>query len=187
MKRGLLAFVLTVGIFAAATAQAEAFPPGPEPSHDQYIAEVDPVCQSFVAPLNNAFATYTASFKRMVRSANRVIQARKSGNTKKVRRSTKAFLRAIGATADSLNGLAGVHASLLAQLNGITPPSDGRVIEWITQLGAEQSSEASGAMALSHFQIRRFFAAIRQADQAQAAGRQAISGFGFHVCGVSVP
>jgi hypothetical protein len=185
MRRAVIGAVVfvSVGIFAA---QAEAFPPGPEPSHDQYIAEVDPVCQSFAGPLNNASIAYAASFKGMVRSARRVIQARKSGNTKKLRRSSRAFLRAIKTTADSLNGLAGIHAGLLAQLNGITPPSDGRVSEWINQLGAEQSSEASGAMALSHFQIRPFFAAIRQADQAQTAARQAITGFGFHVCGVSV-
>src|SRR5262245_60584939 len=140
----------------------------------EYIAQVDPACQTFVQPVNAGFGAFNRNYKRMIRAA-------KSGTV-------KAFLNATSRTAGSLRRLADVHSSMIAQIAAVPPvPADaGTVGTWLDYLRQEETAERSAAWALAQIKISKFFRKLRQADQALRSGQAAISGFGFQVCGIAV-
>jgi len=164
---GLVAGLLTIAVAGVSSAQAAS-------TRAEYIAQVDPICQSFVGPVNGAFGAFNRNFNRMVRAA----RANKP----------KPFVRALRRTVASLNGLAAVHGSLIAQIEAVPPaPADsGTVGSWLNYLRQEEAAERGAGSALAQAKVRQFFRKLRQADQALRSAQTAISGFGFQVCGVSV-
>src|SRR4051794_28282582 len=140
----------------------------------EYIAQVDPICQSFVAPLSGAFNSYHKAFKSLNKHA-------KSG-------SLKSFIRSIKGTARKLDAIAALHLSMTAQISAVPPPAadEPTVRTWLTALGQEQANEVAAATALRHFKFGAFFKRLDQADAAVNAATNAITGFGFAVCGVAV-
>ena len=183
MRRTAVAVVASIALMAAGAPQAVAFVPGPVLPHDQFIAQLDSVCQPFVAPVNGAFSTYTGSFRQMVRSAKRVIHAQKVRNRKALKKSSKAFVRAAISTGNALNALAQVEGSLLAQINTLTPPPEGWLFSWVQHLSDGQSAAASAGTAILQFDIRPFLDGIDRINSAQAAAHQDISGSGLQACG----
>jgi hypothetical protein len=182
MRRTAVAVVASIALMAAGAPQAVAFVPGPVLPHDQFIAQLDSVCQPFVAPVNGAFSTYTGDFRQMIRSAKRVIRAHKTGNRKALKKSSKAFVRAAQGTGNALNALAQVEASLVAQINTLTPPPEGWLFNWVQHLSDGQLAAASAGTAILRFDIRQFFDGLDRVDSAQAAAHQDISGSGLQVC-----
>jgi hypothetical protein len=59
MRKAFMPFVLSVGLIAVWAAPANA-----ASTRAEYIAQVDPICQSFVAPENAAFRSYRKNDKR---------------------------------------------------------------------------------------------------------------------------
>jgi len=166
MRRAIAVSVLSTGLVIAGAAPAAASTRG------EYVAQVDPICQSFVAPENAAFGTYKRNFKRMGHLA-------KSGTF-------KAFLRQTKRTARSLNGFAQVYSTVTDQIATV-PPSDGDAATigvWLNDRRQAAGAATSAATALVRLQIRKFFQRLSQFDAAEAAGIQTITGFGFQVCGV---
>src|SRR6266545_7852256 len=142
-RRGLTA----VSSLAIATAGAAS-------TRAEYIAQVDPICQSFQAPLTGAFNSYHRAFKAMNKNA-------KSG-------SGKAFLKSIKRTARTLNAVAGLHLSMTAQITAVPPlAADTAIVNtWLTALGQEQANEVAAATALRQFRFGVFFKRLDQADAA---------------------
>jgi hypothetical protein len=90
-------------------------------------------------------------------------------------------------TVSSLNGLAGVHENLNAQIAAVPPAAadSGTVGSWLNYLREEAGFERGVAASLAAFKIRQFQSQLRQADQALRSSQVAIAGFGFQVCGVA--
>src|SRR5262245_10118730 len=182
MRRAAAVVVVSAGLITVGASQAGAFVPGPTPTHEQFVAQLDSVCQPFVGPVNGASDTYNRYFSQMVRSAKRVTHAHRSGNRKALRRSSRVFLRALRRTGESLNAFAQVQASLIDQINTLTPPAEGWVGAWMGHLRDEQSAAATAGIAILQFRIDPFFTAVRQAEIARNAAHQDISGVGLRVC-----
>lgn len=140
----------------------------------EYIAQVDPICQSFVVPVSNSFKAYHRAFKAMNRRA-------KIGPL-------KAFVKSIRRTANTLNDVAQTHLSMLQQIAAVAPPvADLTTINaWTTALGQEQANEVAATTALRQLRFGVFLKRLNQADAAVNGATAAISGFGFTVCGVLV-
>jgi hypothetical protein len=140
----------------------------------EYIAQVDPICTSYAAPLGNAFKAYHKNFKALNHNA-------KSGTF-------KAFLRSLRRTASSLVTIGGLHANMINQIAAVPPaPGDeGTITSWLNALRLEQSSEVGAASALRRGKFGQFFNKLDQADGAVNAADNAIRGFGFTACGVTV-
>jgi len=182
MSRATIVIVLSLGLSALAAPQAGAFVPGPSPTHDEFIAQLDSVCQPFVAPLNGGFNTFAGASSQLNRSAKRAIRAHKHGNRKAEKKAVKAFVRAARLTGNSLNALAQLESNLLDQINTLTPPAEGWVISWVGHVKAEQSAIAAAGTAILLFRIDQFFSSLHQADAAQTAAHQDIAGVGLQVC-----
>ena len=122
----------------------------------EYIAQVDPICQSFVAPLTGAFSSYHKAFKSLNKHA-------KSG-------SLKSFIRSIKKTARTLDAVAQLHLSMTAQISAVPPPAaDSATINaWTTALGQEQANEVGAATALRKFKFGAFFKRLDQANRPHA-------------------
>jgi hypothetical protein len=169
-RRGLPAVVgaaLAIAILLPSSASAAS-------TRAEYISQVDPICTSYAAPLGNAFKAYHKNFKALNKNA-------KSGTF-------KAFLRSLRATAASLTTIAGLHANMINQIAAVPPvPADqGTITAWLNALRLEQSSEVGAAGSLRHGKFKAFFNKLDQADGAVNAAGNAIQGFGFTVCGVTV-
>ena len=141
MRKGLIALALSVGLLAAWPGVAAT-----APTRSEYIAQVDPICQSFVAPLGSAW-------RKVARSLNRI---------------------------------SGTRTILIGQIAGVQPPDAdaGTINTWLNDLRQEAGIETSAAAAIKRLKFGKFFTLLRQADGAETAGKQAIAGFGFAVCGV---
>ena len=170
-RRSRLCVVSLAAIMAAAVYPV---PADAASTRAEYIGQVDPICQSYVGPLNTAFGSYHRNFKRLVRAA-------KSGTV-------KSFIKATNRTAGSLNTMADVHQSLVSKITPVAPvPADaGTIGSWLGYLGQEGGAERAAALALASLRFKQAFQKLRQADQAMRSGQAAISGFGFQVCGISV-
>lgn len=171
VKRGLTALVLALVVLNAAVAAA---PADAASTRAEYIAQVDPICVASVGAENNALAA-------IQRNSRRWVHAAKSGNV-------KAFIRQTRRVAGSVNGYAQIHASLTEQIAAVPPlaADAGTVGTWLNDRRQAEALYRSAASTLNAFKIRKFFQRLRQGDAADAAGRGAIAGFGFQVCGVSV-
>src|SRR3954447_10826435 len=137
-----LALALTVAPSTAGAASTRA----------EYIAQVDPICQSFVAPIDGAFRSYHRAFKAMNKRA-------KSGTV-------KAFIRSIKRTARTIDAIGNLHLAMISQISAVPPPSadEPTIRAWLTALGQEHASEVSAATALRHFKFAAFFKRLGQAD-----------------------
>jgi hypothetical protein len=170
--RGAVAVVLlAIPVVAVAPAQAAS-------TRAEYIAQVDPMCQSFVGPQSNALSSFINNTKRLGRVARAAV---KSGKF-------QAFLRQMRRTAGALSGYAQIHASLTDQIVAVPPPAGdaGTVGTWVNARRQAEGVARSAALALSQFKFKVFLKRLDQSDAAESAGLNAISGMGFQVCGVSV-
>jgi hypothetical protein len=143
------------------------------PTKAEYIAEVDPICQSYLAPQRTALQNYHRLYKRWIRAASKG--------------SLKSFIRLTHRTASALRVFDRVHSALTEQVAAISPPdSDAGLIGiW---LNARRQADALGdaaARALDRFKAGRYFKLARRADNTEAYGVQAIGVYGFQVCGIS--
>ncbi|HEX6586185.1 MAG TPA: hypothetical protein VF052_05490 [Solirubrobacterales bacterium] len=170
--RGVVVVVLlTIGVVTVPPAHAAS-------TRAEYIAQVDPICQSFVGPQSNALSSFIKNTKRLGRVAQAAV---KSGKF-------KALLRQIRRTAGALNGYAQIHASMTDQIVAVpAPPSDaGTIGTWVNARRQAEGLARSAASALDRFKFKVFLKRLDQSDAAESAGISAISGIGFQVCGVSV-
>ena len=137
----------------------------------EYVAQVDPICQSYKGPEFNAAKAYQRNYRLWVRSATKG--------------TAKAFVRQTHRLAQSLFAWDRLHSSMTAQIVAIAPvPADAAVIDtWLNDRRRSDAFADAAAFALNKFQIRRFFRLTGRADKVERAGIQSINGFGFQVCG----
>jgi len=162
----LATLVLSVGLLAvggAGHARAAS-------THAEYVAQVDPICQSWAGTLGRAAAAYNHNLKRLGRLA-------KSGTL-------RAFARQDKRTADALNHLGSMHTSATNQIESVQPvPEDARVIlAWITDRRRAENYIWSAAGALRRGRFARFSQQIGQANEAVVTSLHDIAEFGFQVC-----
>ena len=142
----------------------------------EYIAQVDPICQSFVASENAAYKAYRKNTKRWDHLAL-------SG-------SVKAWLNATRRTSKSLMRFVQLDVALVEQIAAVSPPAAdaGTVDTWLNDRRHANALTASAAAALNRPVpgIDKYFRQVGRANSWAAAGQRAIDGFGFQVCGVSV-
>jgi hypothetical protein len=137
----------------------------------EYIAQVDPICQSYKGPELNDAKAFHRNHKLWVRAA--------------IKGTVKEFARQTHRLAQSLLAWDRLHSSMTEQIAAIPPvPADAAVIDtWLNDRRQSDASADAAALALNKFQIRRFFRLTSRADKLERAGIQAINGFGFQVCG----
>src|SRR4051812_29634604 len=102
MRKAVIPFVLSVGLIAIWAAPADA-----ASTRAEYIAQADPVCQSFLGPVNNAKTSYNTNYKRWVRDLSKG--------------TLHNWVRQTARTAISLRRLSHVEASLTEQLTAVPP------------------------------------------------------------------
>ncbi len=137
----------------------------------EYIAQVDPICQSFEGPVDDAWAAF-------VRNRKQWAHAIKYGTP-------KAIVRAAKRTARSLAGFAQTLTRLFDQVAVVPPPAEdaATVSTWISHRRQANAYDMSIASALKQGKVRKAFRLSRRADAEAEASERAISGFGFQVCG----
>jgi hypothetical protein len=167
----MVAALLTIGVAGVTPAQATS-------TRAEYIAQVDPICQSFVGPESSALSAFITNSKRLGRVAKSSVR---SGNF-------KPFLRQNRRTAGSLNTYAQIHSTLTDQIVAVpaAPGDEGTVSTWINDRRQTEALVRSAATALNQFKFKVFVRQLGQSDTAELASINAISGMGFKVCGVSV-
>lgn len=161
-----VSLVLALGVSIGSTSASAAS------TRAEYVAQVDPICQTYVAPVQSAFVTYQRSMKRLNRTA-------KSGTF-------RAFARSTRRVASSLGAIAQLHQTMIDQIAAVPAPPDPAIGTWLGYLRQEQGLEAAASTAVAGFRFVPFFRLLRQADRAMSAARTASAGLGFQVCGVAV-
>jgi hypothetical protein len=169
MRKAVVPFVLSMGLIAVWASPADA-----ATTRAEYIAQVDPICQSFVGPVNGAAKTYRKNFKEWERRLTKG--------------TLKAWVRQTDRTFRSLRRLVQLDAGLTDQIAAATPPPEdaGTVNAWLTNRNKSERWAYSAALAFGGFKFDRFYKLIDRAIRFQDAAFRTISGFGFQVCGVSV-
>jgi hypothetical protein len=169
MRKAVMPFVLSMGLIAVWAVPADA-----ASTRAEYIAQVDPICATYVGPENDASKGFIKNAKRLGRVGN-------SGNT-------KAFVRQVKRTAGSLNRLAQIDLALNDQIAAVPPPAaDAATIgAWLDGRKQADGLLASAASALGHFKSRLFLKRFKRTFAVNDAANELVSGFGFQVCGVSV-
>ena len=164
-------FVLSMGLIAVWAAPADA-----ASTRAEYLAQVDPICQSFVGPENVAFRGYVRNSKRW--------------NHLAAKGTLKAWLDATRRTSKSLSQFVQIDVSMLDQIAAVPPPAaDAGVIgSWLNARRQADAFSASAAAALNRPvpQIDKYFKRVDQANRSVDAAGRAIEGFGFQVCETSV-
>jgi hypothetical protein len=145
---------------------------GAASSRAEYIAQVDPICQSFAGPENKAIGVYNRNYKRWVHDASH-------GTLKNWVKQTRRTGRALSAFSQ-------VHAAMTEQVAAIAPfdPDVGLITTWLNSRRQADAFGSAAAAALKRIDVGKFYKLGRQADSAEAAGLRAINSFGFTVCGV---
>jgi hypothetical protein len=142
----------------------------------EYIAQVDPICQSFVGPENAALHAYRKNAKRWDRLASKG--------------TLKAWLKQTRRVSQSLLRLTQLDTTLNDQIAAVTPPATdaGTIGAWLNARGQANAFAAAAARALNRPvpAISKYFKLVDRANAALDAASRAIAGFGFQVCGVSV-
>jgi hypothetical protein len=140
----------------------------------EYIAQVDPICQSFVGRINDARTSYNRDYKRWARDLDH-------GSLKNWERQTHR-------TFQSLRALVGIEAGLTDQIAAVPPPAEdaATVNAWLTGRNKAERFGYSAALAFDSFKFDLSRKRINQSNKAFASGLKAISGFGFQTCGVTV-
>jgi hypothetical protein len=137
----------------------------------EYIAQADPICQSFVGPMGDAWAAYNRNARRAERHVNKGTY--------------KSWVRLVRLTAASLERLAQIRTSMIDQIAALpSPPEDAQtIVTWLNYLRQEAGFETSAARALRHLKFAKANDKSVLADKAENAAKRTISGFGFQVCG----
>ena len=164
-SKGGLALLLVLLLSALVATPARA-----APTRQEYVAQVDPLCQAAIPQL---VATNDA-FIKTLKAINRRL---KHGRI-------KGILRLISSAARSLNTYTAAHASLTTQISGVQPPQ-GDEFAVNTWIEGRRHAEAFGNAAASSLKQVKFRQFQRQFDQAVAADQSAIgpvSSFGFQQC-----
>ncbi len=163
--RGALALALLAVPAVAAT------PANAATTRLEYIAQVDPICQSFEGPVDDAWAAYARNDRRWARAS-------KYGTP-------KAIVRTAKQTARSLAGWAQTLTRLIDQIAPVPPPAEDAVTvsTWLDLRRQANANEVSAASALKRGNVPKYFRLLRPADAESDASERAISGFGFQVCG----
>jgi hypothetical protein len=171
MRRAVMPFVLSIGLIAIGAAPAQA-----ASTRDEYIAQVDPICQSFVGFENDAYRAYRRNTKRWDHLAG-------SGTL-------KAWLNATRRVSKSLMQFTQIDGSLNEQIAAVPPPAAdaGTIGTWLNDRRQADALAASAAAALNRPvpQINKYFKRVKQANGSQESAGRAIDGFGLKVCQVSV-
>jgi hypothetical protein len=171
MRKAVIPFVLSMGLIAASAAPADA-----ASTRAEYIAQVDPICQSFVGLENNAYRAYRRNSKRWFHLAS-------SGTL-------KAWLSASRRTSKTLMRLTRIDVSLNHQIAAVLPPAAdaGTIGTWLNYRRRADAFSAAAAAALNHplVQVGEYFKRIKRTNASIAAAQRAVDGFGFQVCGVLV-
>jgi hypothetical protein len=171
IAKTFMPFVLSAGLVAvSAVTPAQA-----ASTRAEYIAQVDPICQSFVGPNDGAVHAYLKDWKRLGPVA-------KNGTLKQFVAQTKRIAR-------SLRQLAGIKASLTNQIAAVPPPAEdsATVGSWLDYRRQEEAHVRSAASILVQFKpYKLYFRQLNLADAADQAAAQTVSGLGFGVCEVIV-
>lgn len=170
MWRALIPFVLSVGLIAGWAAPANA-----ASTRAEYVAQVDPICQSFVGPNDDAFHAWFKNEKRLGPVA-------KNGTLKQFVAQTKRIAR-------SLRRIAGIQANLTNQIATVSPPTEdfATVGTWLNHRRHEEALLRSAASILVQFRpYKQYFRKLDMADAADRAATSTVSGLGFEVCEVIV-
>jgi hypothetical protein len=159
-----------VPLAAIAAVCMSAAPAQAATSRAEYIAQVDPICQSVMPSLDQTWAAYNRNYKHWIRQATHG--------------TLKAWVKQTRRTAAALNRLNQVEISLTNQLAAIPPaPGDEAVIgTWLSYRRQSDGLGMAAAVALNHIQVSKFFKLARQADKAAYAGVQVAETVGFQVC-----
>jgi hypothetical protein len=170
MRRAVLPFVLSMGLIAVWAAPADA-----ASTRAEYVAQLDPICQSFVGPNDDAFHAWVRNEKLLGHVA-------RNGTLKQFGAQTKRI-------AGSLKRIAGIQANLTNQIATVPPPTEdfATVNTWLNQRRQEEALLRSAASILVQFRpYKQYFHKLNMADAADAAATTTVSGLGFHVCEVIV-
>jgi hypothetical protein len=170
MRKAVMPFVLSVGLIAVWAAPADA-----ASTRAEYVAQVDPICQSFVGPNDNAFRTLFKNEKLLGRVA-------RNGTLKQFGAQTKRVAR-------SLKQLAQIQANLTNQIAAVPPPTEdfATVGTWLNSRRQEEALVRSAASILVQFRpYKQYLHKLDMADAADQAATRTVSGLGFHVCEVIV-
>ena len=141
----------------------------------EYVAQVDPICQSFVGPNDDAFHAWFKNEKLLGPVA-------KNGTLKQFVAQTKRIAR-------SLKRIAGIQANLTNQIATVLPPTEdfGTVGTWLNYRRQEEALLRSAASILVQFRpYKQYFRKLDMADAADKAATSTVSGLGFQVCEVIV-
>jgi hypothetical protein len=160
---------VAVAVLAAAVA---AVPAQAASTRAEYVAQVDPICQSSIAPAKKAGKKYVRSVKKLAR------QVRGGSDPKKALKGV--FKRAAGL----LGQINKIVANETAQISEVPPPpaDQGAVSLWLQNRTAYKQFTDAAIRALRHFKLRAFARNAAQASAALEEGHFFISGFGFNHC-----
>jgi hypothetical protein len=171
MRKALMPLVLSMGLIAVVTSPASA-----ADTHAEYIAQVDPICESFVGTHDAAVKAYNKDVKRWEHLAGKG--------------TLKAWLKATRRASHSLTRLTQIEESLYEAFAAVPPPAADAITigAWLDDRRRSTALSASAAAALNRPvpEIGKVFKKIKKANAALAAADRAIEGFGFQVCGVII-
>lgn len=170
MRKAAMPFVLSVVLVAVWATPANA-----ASTRAEYVAQVDPICQSFVGPNDDAVRAYLKNEKLLAPVA-------KHGTLKQFVAQTKRIAR-------SLRRLAGIKANLTNQIATVPPPTEdfATVGAWLDYRRQEEAHVRSAASILIQFRpYKQYFRKLDMADAADGAATRTVSGLGFQVCEVIV-
>jgi hypothetical protein len=169
MRKAVMPLVLSMGLIAVWAAPADA-----ASTRAEYIAQADPICQSFVGPATDAATAYRKDYKEWER---RLTKGK-----------LKPWVRQTHRTFRSLRRLVQLTAALTDQITAVTPPPEdaGTVNAWLINRNKSERWAYSAALAFDGFKFDRFYKLIDRAIRFQNAAFRTIDGFGFQVCGVNV-
>jgi len=168
MRRIALAAVMATGVMGVCAAPGSA-----AATRAEYIAQVDPICQPFVTPEKNAYTAYRKDYKEWQRRLSRGTQKAWEGQTHQV------YL--------SLFRYVDLRATLTDQITAVSPAREdaATVSQWLTDRNRSERYAFSAAFAFEAFKFKRYYKLVARSNKYDAAGYNAISGFGFQACGVS--
>jgi hypothetical protein len=170
MRKAVMPFVLSLGLIAVWAGPAEA-----ASTRAEYVAQLDPICQSFVGQNDDAFRAWSKNEKRLGPVARHGTLKQFGAQTKRV---------ALG-----LKRIAQIQANLTNQIATVPPTSEdfATVGIWLNYRRQEEAHLRSAASILVQFRpYKQYFRQLDMADAADQAATRTVSGLGFQVCEVIV-
>jgi hypothetical protein len=170
MRRVVIGAVLSVVVIVVGAAPAQA-----ESTRAEYVAQVDPICQSFVGPNDDAFRAWFKNEKLLGPVA-------RHGTLKQFVAQTKRI-------ASSLKRIARIEANLTNQIATVPPATEdfATVGTWLNYRRQEEAALRSAASILVQFRpYKQYSRKLNMADAADQAATRTVSGLGFQVCEVIV-